>query len=105
MLDWYVTKLLKVDKNPIFSLMFNAEFSHADPDTVSYTDDLILETLQNLPSNTIFSLFSDHGFRVGSIYEDTLQGKLEHMLPLNAWYFPESFQLEKKQAVQKLCSK
>lgn len=96
MLDWYVTKLIADAKSPVFSLMFSAEFSHADPNTVSYTDDLILETLQNLPSNTIFSLFSDHGFRVGSIYEDTIQGKLEHMLPLNAWYFPESFQLEKK---------
>ena len=98
MLDFWLKQMLNKlpiqDQSPVFEILYTSEYSHGDFNLISVLDDDLSNTLSEVfnREDTIFIVFSDHGYRVGGIFEETVQGKIEHMLPLMTWKFPKRFE-------------
>lgn len=87
------------EKEPVFALYWLNSFSHDNVNEPSAMEDMVLNFLTSSEvtkamDNSIFIVFSDHGFRFGDI-RFTYSGWLEERLPFLYVRFPKLFQVRK----------
>lgn len=91
--------LQNFNKEPIFAFYWLNSFSHDSVNEPSAMEELVLNfltssTVTQAMDNSIFVVFSDHGFRFGDI-RFTYSGWLEERLPFIYVRFPKLFQVRK----------
>lgn len=84
---------------PSFAVIHLCEYSHDDQNLTPHYDSDLALMLASLSSSgalrdTFFVLMGDHGFRAGSPFSKTPQGKLEDTMPMLAILPPRSLETD-----------